>query len=416
MDSRAMILHEPKVPHAIAAAAFAALVLLGALPAGAQEGAVVNGYGRTKLGALVEDGSWFLAENTLDLRLSYSAGDAAFFANPVLYEREGEPAPPELREAYINLGGEEFDLRMGKQQIIWGKGDGVFITDLVSPKNLSQFLVPDFEELRLAVTGVRLDLYAQAHGLELVWLPWFVPTVSPAAGSLWAPALPFTVVPTIQAGDLPEMALESGEYFAKYSYLGSSVDLSLMGGWFWNDTPAYRVVSLMPFTVTPEYYRTMAAGYAVSGSLGPLVLRSEGAWYGGKRFQGNPMAYAGGFAEKDAVQYLLGTDFSVAGYNFGLQFIQEIILDHEDDLTAEAIKNTATFVVAKTFLNETLTAELFSYVGFGGPDALVKPKVTWDASDSLELFAGAYLFLGDEGDFGQYDDKDGVYAGAKLSF
>ena len=49
-------------------------------------------------------------------------------------------------------------------------------------------------------------------------------------------------------------------------------------------------------------------------------------------------------------------------------------------------------------------------------NALVKPKLTWDASDSLELFAGAYLFIGDEGDFGQYNDNDGAYLGAKFSF
>jgi len=428
MKNMVMAFPKLRLAKSFALAASTVLLVLGAVQAraqeGAQEGATLNGYARTKVGALVEDGAYFLAENTLDLRLSYSAGDAAFYANPVLYEREGELALPELREVYIDLGGEFFDLRMGKQQIIWGKGDGVFITDIVSPKNLSRFLVPDFEELRLAVTGARLDLYADAHSLELVWLPWFTPTISPASGSLWALSLAFPISPTIQAAVLPVMELESGEYFAKYSYMGSSFDLSLMGGWFWNDTPAFTVISqvltpgvgLTSLTVEPEYYRTLAAGYAVSGTLGPLVLRSEGAWYGAKRFQGNPMAFADGYAEKDAIQYLAGADFSVGGYNFGLQFIQDIILDYDDDLTEDAIANTATFVVAKTYLNETLTVEIFSYLGLDDGDALVKPKVTWDASDSLELFAGAYLFLGDEGDFGQYDDNDGVYVGAKLSF
>ncbi len=425
-SSRAIYESGLSLSKSVAITASVVLMLLGAVQARAQEqeGAILNGYARSKVGALVEDGSYFIAENTLDLRLSYSAGDAACYANTVLYEREGEPALPELREAYIDLSGGAFDLRMGKQQIIWGKGDGVFITDIVSPKDLSRFLVPDFEELRLAVTGARLDLYAGAHSLELVWLPWFTPTISPAAGSLWAPALPFPITPTVQAAELPEMELESGEYFARYSYMGSSFDLSLMGGWFWNDTPAFAVVSkaftpgvgLTALTVEPEYYRTLAAGYAVSGTLGPLVLRSEGAWYGGRRFQGNPLAFAVGYAERDTVQYLVGTDFSVAGYNFGLQFIQDIIVDHDDDLTDEATKNTATFVVAKTFLGETLTAEIFSYLGLDDGDALVKPKITWDASDALELFAGAYIFLGDEGDFGQYDARDGAYVGAKLSF
>jgi len=400
----------------VAIIALAALAALAVMPAAADDGAAINGYVRSKVGALVDGGDYFIAENVLDLRLSYTLGAAGFYANPVLYERDGAVLPVELREAYIDMRGDLLDVRVGKQQIIWGKGDGVFITDIVSPKDLSQFLIPDFEELRLAVTGAKINLHAGTHGLELAWLPWFTPSVTPSATGIWAPTMPFATTPTIQSGTLPGFNLGNSEYFARYSWMGSSFDVSLMGGWFWNDTPAYKVVSLGPLTVKPEYYQLAAGGYAVSGALGPFILRSEGAFYGNKRFQGNPMVYPDGYAEKNEIQYLVGSDFSVAGYNFGVQFIQDIILDHEDDLVDDAVKNTATFVVAKTFLRDTLTVEVFSYVGLAAPDALIKPKVTLDVSDGLEVFAGAYIFLGDSGDFGQYDENDGVYAGAKLSF
>jgi len=407
----------------VAAAIAAVAIFTGGTALGAEDALELHGYGRTKAGALVDDGDYFIAENTVDLRLSYEAGPASFYANPVLSEQERVVQSINLREAYIDLGGNAFGLRMGKQQIIWGKGDGVFITDIVSPKDLSRFLIPDFEELRLAVTGVKLDLYAGTHSVELVYLPWFTPSVAPDATSLWAPSMPFPITPAFLPADMPAMNIESGEYFAKYSFMGSAFDASLMGGWMWNDTPSYAVISKTPgpggltaLTVQGEYYRTAAAGYTVSGIAGPFVLRSEGAWYGGRRYQGNPMVYPDGYAEKNALQYLVGTDFSVAGVTFGFQFIQDIILDHEDDLVDEAVKGTATMVMAKTFFRETVTAEVFSYIGIDAPDALVKPKITWKAADALELFTGAYMFFGDESGFGQYDDKDGVYLGAKLSF
>jgi len=402
----------------VALTATVAAGLLAPADAAAQEGAVINGYARTKVGALLDDGDYFVAENTLDLRLSQSLGDAAFYANAVLYEREGEVQVPELREIYIDLQGTAGDLRLGKQQIIWGKGDGVFITDLVSPKDLSQFLIPDFEELRRAVTGAKADLYAGYHGLELVWLPWFTPGITPAMDDpLWAPTLPFPVTPTIQAADEVTFTLENAEYFGRYSYMGEAFDVALMGGYFWNDTPAYTVVSMgMPPTVQAEYYRTAMAGYAASGTLGPLVLRSEGALYFDKRYQGDFAVYSDGYAEKNALQYLVGADYSFAGINFGLQFIQDIILDYESDLLNDEFKNTLTMVVSRTFFRETVTAEVFSYLGLDNPDGLVKPKITWDVADGLELFGGAYLFFGDEGDYGQYDQRDGAYVGAKLSF
>lgn len=400
--------------------AAAALLLGGGASLAAQEGVELNGYVRSKAGALVQDGSYFLTENTLDLRFSYDSGNAAFFANTVLYERDGAVEAPDLREVYVDLRGDAFDLRLGKQQIIWGKADGVFITDIVSPKDLSQFLVPDFEELRRAVTGVRLDLYAGAHGLELVWLPWFTPTIMPGADTIWAPALPFTITPTIEASSPPAFDLENGEYFLKYTFMGTSIDAALVGGWFWNDTPAYTVLSFTPappeLTLRPDYYRVAAAGYSVSGPVGPLILRSEGVWYGGRRFQGSPAVFPDGYAEKNSLQYLAGADFSVAGFNFGLQYMQERILDYEDGLVEDDVQNTATLALSKTFLRETLTLELFSYVGFEAPDALIRAKLTWDFSDAVEIFAGAYIFLGDEGDFGQYGDNDGAYVGVKMSF
>jgi len=396
----------------------AMLALVAPINATAQEGTVVNGYARTKVGVLVDSGDYFVAENTLDLRLSKTLGDAGFYANAVLYEREGEVQQPELREIYIDFQGDAFDIRLGKQQIIWGKGDGVFITDLVSPKDLSLFLIPDFEELRRAVTGVKADLFAGNHGLELVWLPWFTPGITPAMNDpLWAPALPFPVTPTIQAADDVAFSLGNGEYFARYSYLGEAFDVALMGGYFWNDIPAYTLVTMgMPPTVKAEYYRTAMAGYAATGTLGPLVLRSEGAMYFDRRYQGDFAVYSDGYAEKTALQYLVGADYSIVGINFGLQFIQDIIVDYEAELLNDEFKNTMTLVVSRTFFRETVTAEVFTYLGLNELDGLVKPKITWDAADALELFAGAYIFFGDEGDYGQYDDNDGVYIGAKLSF
>ena len=104
----------------------AAVALIPALLA-AQEGVSLNGYARTKAGTLLEDGSYFIGENTLDVRLSMNAGDAGFYANPVLYEREGTVEALDLREAYVDFSSEWLDLRLGKQQVIWGKADGVFI-------------------------------------------------------------------------------------------------------------------------------------------------------------------------------------------------------------------------------------------------------------------------------------------------
>ena len=406
-----------------------ALLVLAALPFGAasaQEALSLSGYGRSKVGAMLDDGSLFMLENTLDLQAGWDLGSGAVFADLALVEREGAAATFELRELYLEYLGEAFDLRIGKQQVIWGKSDGVFITDLVSPKDLSRFLVPDFVELRRAVTGVRANGYLGNHSLDLVWVPLFSPTILPAGDSIWAASLPFPVVPTIDPAVVPELSLENGEYFAKYSYLGSSIDLSLMGGWFWNDTPAFRVTG-KTFTAPPnpqlasldlqgEYYQSAAFGYGVAATVGPLVLRSEGAITMDRRYQGDFAVYPDGYTEKHGIQYLVGTDFSILGTTFGLQFIQDIILDHESALMNDEFTNTATIAMVRTFARETVRLEMLAYVGMAEPDALLKTQLVWKMTDAFELSGGAWLFFGDAGQFGQYDGNDSVFAGAKVSF
>ena len=100
-----------------------------------------------------------------------------------------------MREVYMDIFFESIDLRIGKQQIIWGKADGVFITDIISPKDLREFLLPDFDEIRTGVTAVKADYYIGDNTLEFVWLTSFTPTAMPEEGSIWFPQLAFPIQP-----------------------------------------------------------------------------------------------------------------------------------------------------------------------------------------------------------------------------
>ncbi|HQK10592.1 MAG TPA: hypothetical protein PLV30_01045, partial [Candidatus Marinimicrobia bacterium] len=55
---------------------------------------------------------------------------------------------PNLREVYIDIYSNWLDLRIGKQQVVWGKTDGYFINDIVNPLDLSYFLLQDFDDIR----------------------------------------------------------------------------------------------------------------------------------------------------------------------------------------------------------------------------------------------------------------------------
>ena len=389
------------------------LLLMSAAGAAAQD-LYFGGYVRNNTGVLLNDDLDFSkVENTFDLKAEYYGDMSELKAEVFINQTDTEEIEIGVKELYVDIFFDSMDLRIGKQQIIWGKADGVFITDVISPKNLTDFVLPDFDEVRMGVTALKADYYFDAVDLELVWIPMFTPAVMPSVGTIWEVSTPLAAPPVITE---PDKTLENSEIFGKLSYMGSVIDFEIMGGYVWDDLPAayYDPTATAPGIVA-DYNRVKMAGGSFSTDIAGLIVRGEGAYYNGKNFtvQAAPVTTV----EKDFINYMVGLDYSIAGFALGTQFIQEIVLDYDDRIMLnDEFKNTMTFVIAKPFLNDTLMVEFFSYVGLTNEDALLRPKVTYDLADGLEWVVGADIFLGDEGDFGQYDDNDLVYTKVKYSF
>lgn len=386
----------------------------------------ISGYVRNYTGMLTTGSNDFsIVQNTLNLDITGSKGNIAFKANPYVYQYFDRDIDFGIREAYLDLYFDRFDIRFGRQQIIWGKADGAFITDIVSPKDLSEFLLPDFEEIRMGVNALKVDYYIQNSSFEFVWIPVFTETKLPEQSSIWYPDLIYQDS-NISFAEAKEVNsnLENSEVFLKYSRLSSAIDFELMAGYMWDDDfTAHKIPQMdtttnsMGIQIKPEYHRLGVSGGSFSTSLGGTVLRGEAAYYMDKYFTISNISYNEGLLQKDYLHYLLGYDFSLFDISMSVQFIQEYILDYTDDIINDEFENTMTFLVNETFFRETLTLELFSYIGLNNEDALIRPKLTYSISDGLEVLAGANLFVGNsEGRFGQYDKNDMVFVKMKYSF
>ncbi len=389
-----------------------------------------SGYVRNYSGMLLGNKStdFVILQNTFNLNIEKRFDNSAFKVNPLIYHDFSDSLTFSLREAYLDLYFDNFDLRVGKQQIVWGKADGVFITDIVSPKNLFQFLLPEFDEIRVGVVGAKFDYYIGDNTFELVWLPVFSPTILPSSNSLWSPKLSFNIPPTFDySKQNVNASFENSEVFAKYSALTTFADFELMAGYMWDDDPTmYSSLSPngsggMNLTLTPEHKRISLAGGSFSTTLGPLVLRGEGAYYFGKYFNtSNPMVN-NGTIKKDYIHYMIGTDFTLFDIKFSTQFIQKAIIDYEEVIVPNSLfkddfNNMMTFLARYSTLNETLDLEFFSYYDFEYAGALIRPRMLYDYSDAINIQFGANIFTGTEGMFGQYNKNDMIYGKIIYSF
>jgi hypothetical protein len=403
-------------------------ILLGLfISASAVENVELNGFVRNYSGLLTGGSNEFsIIQNTFSLDFRKKADRIGFLVSPYLKNYMNDSLELNLKEAYIDMYFDNFDLRIGKQQIIYGKADGIFITDVVSPKDLSEFILPEFDEIRIGITSAKLSYYKGTGIFELTWVPVFTPNTLPDASSIWRPSAPdFPVAPVFDySGTNVEKTIGNGEVFFRYSAMGSKIDYEIVAGHFFYDEPVMNVYKefnagtgqITSITIEPEYPRLSMVGGSFGLPLKGFVWRSEGAYYSGKMFQTKDPEEKNSLTEKDFLHYMSGLDYSLFGTTLSAQFVQEAVLDYDSFIEKDEFTSTLTFLAKKDFLREKLWFELFGYYGINEEDMLLRPKISYSFADGFDIITGANLFFGETGNFGQFDDNDMVYAKIKYSF
>jgi len=400
----------------------ALLLMLSAAGLMAQD-LYIGGYVRNNTGVFVKDADLSQFVNTLDLKFGYNGNMTAMNAEVFMNVTDDiDELAVGVRELYMDVYFNAVDLRIGKQKIVWGKGDGVFITDVVSPLDLSQFLTQEFEEIRLGVTALKADWYVGPFTFEGIWIPVYSSSLTPEADSPW------NTNGMLLDAEKPGLNLANSEGFAKISYMGSMIDVELMGGYMWDDVAVGNANPVPPTDpddpkMLPAVYdRIGLVGGSFSTDLFGLIFRGEGAFYIDKNFTvGAPPPPAPGITgvvKKNYLNYMFGLDYPVSGFMFSTQFIQKVIFDYDDSLAMyDEFSNMMTFLVSKTLMGETLKLEFFSYFGMTNLDAMLRFRTYYDIADGLEWIMGADVFVGDEaGGFGQYGDNSMVYTKLTYSF
>ena len=383
----------------------------------------INGFVRNYTAILYETGEFNMLENTLNLNFEKMGDRVAFKANPMLYLYGIDSLNFRLREIYLDLYFNNVDIRIGKQQIVWGKADGVFITDIVSPLNLTDFLMPDFDEIRIGVYAAKVDYYFGNSTIEAIWKPIMASNVFPQPGSIWYIPPDFLAPPTFDhSKENITPSLENSEIYLKYSLTTSPIDFDIMAAYTWDATPSMYVekqfgmdtTTNLPYLkgllITPEHNRLIVAGGSFTSTIKSFVIRGEAAYYNGKYFQTTDPLAPGALTQKDYLHYVVGLDYGVGHLKLSAQFIQRYIFDYNDKMTNDEFENTMTFLARYDAMRETLHLELFSYIGLNYGDALIRPKITYDFSDSFAIILGSNIFVGDErGTFGRYNKNSMLY-------
>ena len=328
----------------------------------------------------------------------------------------------ELREAYFDYTASNWDLRIGRQIIIWGVSDGLRITDLISPLDLTEFLAQDYDDIRMPVDAIKWRYMDNVIKLELLYVPIFQTYIIPDdPENPWAITYPsdgpeIIVAPAIRQ----EKSLRNSEFGGRLSFYLPGFDLSVSGLRTWNKLPVYER-NFSPahdtLVLVPKHFRYTMIGLDFSRPQGSFVIRGEAAMYNGEPLSTDLLNQTNPVMKKTTMNYLVGLDW-YPGSNWTLtgQFSQKLILLWEDQL--EDPKNTllATLGITRKLLRSTLSASAFGYFDLSNEGMFARTSLDYSLSDQIHLITGIDIFHGDAGIFGAYKNNSEFFIKAKYNF
>jgi hypothetical protein len=371
-------------------------------------------------GELAEGVKWKLGAR-IDADPVYFASD--FYRDDVKKDQRFDAF---WRENYIDFSKGDWEFRLGAQQIVWGEVVGLFFADVVSARDMRDFLLPGFDVIRIPQWAARAEYFAGDSHVELVWIP--VPTFDrigkPGADFYPAPLpSPLTddIAELFRPEERPARKLENSNYGIRANTLIDGWDLSGFYYRSFSTQPTfYREATgdpVRPFEFRPRYDRIWQVGGTVSKDLGEMVVRAEAVYTDGQGFEVADLTAARSVVHRSTLDYIVGLDVPLPrDSRVNVQVFQRVYEDRHDDL---AIQNGA--VGASLFLSTKLTDRIepqltwIQYVKDGG--GMIRPRVNWLVAANATVSAGVDIFTGPaDGYFGRYDNRDRVYAEVRYAF
>ncbi len=317
-----------------------------------------------------------------------------------------------LRETYLDFGSGDLEFRVGRQHVVWGEVVGMFVADVVSARDMREYLLPEFEQMRTPQWAVRTEYFAGDTHLEFLWIP------SPSHDDIGKPGADFypyplpdgTPVHVVKRGT----ELSNSNWGVRASRLISGWDLSAFYYESLDTTPTLYALPTGTFELRNDRIRQVGATF--SKDMGEFILKGEAVHTHGRSFNTQDPSARYGLRESDTLDYVLGVDLPADDWRFNVQLYGRTSFDHASGMYSDRNEHGMTFLVNRKFLSD-FEAEVLYVTSFNRSDYMLRPRLVWNVAQEWRAQAGVDLFHGPaQGLFGRFDDSDRVYVELKHWF
>lgn len=323
-----------------------------------------------------------------------------------------------LRENYVDVSAGDFDFRLGRQHVIWGEMVGLFFADVVSAKDMREFVLPSFDIIRIPQWAVRAEYSKNDTHAELLWIP--VPTLDEIGkpGADFYPG-PLRGAASFLGEDRSGRNVGNSNYGIRLSQLINGWDIS---GFYYHSLDAsptfYRVSDpAEPLVFQPRHDKIDQAGATLAKDFGSIVLKGELVYTDGRKYNLLRPTAENGLVRQDTLDYVLGLDFSLpAETRMNLQFFQRVFFAHDPDIVPDRVENSASILLnGKPW--QKVEAQVLLIHSLNRSDWMFRPRLSWNFERNWRWAIGADVFGGQPtGLFGRFDQNDRVYTEMRYSF
>ncbi len=343
----------------------------------------------------------------------------ASLSRPIAF---GSAGSLELRDFYLEHRTDRGIIRFGKQQIVWGRLDGLKVLDLVNPQDFREFILDDFDQSRIGLWSAYADYSFGPWRAELALVPDGTGHATPESNAwfeLRAPRFRYGAPP--DGASPPVTSLRPGHGIndaaagLRLSRQFDLLDLSLVAYSGLDPEPLGRVLNT---GVLERFYRRRGAfGFSAETAFGSLALRAEYA-YQPKRVFNTRSPLGLGLQRLGQHRAGVGLDWNAPGDFFvNVQYLVDSVDDAPGDLVRPAKDRVATVFLRRTFAYDTLTASLRWYRSLEDRDHMASMTLEYDWTEETTLRISAETFGGSrEGLFGQFSDRDRLTLGVEYTF
>jgi len=313
----------------------------------------------------------------------------------------------ELFETYwLSKLGQNIDIRVGRQIVVWGRSDSLRVTDVINPLDQRKPAIVDIKELRMPVGMVKLDYYFNEYTLSPILIfEERYNKLSAYGGDFYIFNQP---MPTIKKNDNLQYGLSFGGVFSGFDFniYGAKVNSNQF------------VLKKVGQTTIVEHPIISMFGFASNYIKDSFLFKTELAFVDNMQYSQLPNQ------KLNNLNYLFGVDYNgILETIISYEWMQNRINNYDNKLQNEMIpvyKTTTSHAlrVTRDFDHDRLNANFLMLLEGDKLDqgGFIRAWIKYEVQEALNIDIGYVEYIGGDFLFDNYKEKDRVFTQLSYSF